>query len=118
MEEKVIKLEAEFFTEEALLAARSYYRGCSSRAGSSRVSGSWRGAKGSSKEKEVKRTLNPTGHDGEQLLCRACGSYRHMMEDNIILFTGNNKEKICSLGSETPGRLLLDSGCMSNVCGD
>ena len=84
VEEKAIKLEAEFFSEEeeALLAAHGYYRGCGSRAGSSRsASGSWSGAKGSSKEKEVKRPLNPTGQDREQLLCWACGSYWHVMQD-------------------------------------
>ena len=83
MEETAIKLEAKFFTEEeeALLAARGYYRGRGDRAGSSRsASGSWSDAKGSSKE-EVKMPLNPTGQDGERPLCRTCGSYQHMMQD-------------------------------------
>jgi len=102
-EEKAIKLEGEFFTEEeeALLAGRGYYRGPAGRGGTGGGSGgggvnhsasnswsgsgnsgnSWSGAKGGSKEKEVKRPLNPTGQDGERLLCRACGSYRHMMQD-------------------------------------
>ena len=194
MDEKGIKLEAEYFTEEeeALLAARGFYRGPGGRGGggSSGAGGAWsrsggsggsgggawsggRGAgssgsaggwnsgkgegKGGMKEKEVqKRPLNPTGHDGERLLCRACGSYRHLMgecphswekmkgkvfmveedaeeeesfytmaknrmpkeEDDVILFTGSNKEKISSLGSETLGRMLLDSGCTRNVCGE
>ena len=29
----------------------------------------------------MKRPLNPIGQDGERLLCRACGSYWHMMQD-------------------------------------
>ena len=40
-------------------------------------------------------------------------------EDDVILFTGNSKERINSLGSETLGRLLLDTGCTRrNVCGE
>ena len=39
-------------------------------------------------------------------------------ENDIILYTGNNKEKIVCLGSETLGRLLLDCGCTRNVCGE
>ena len=38
-------------------------------------------------------------------------------EDDIILFTSNNK-KIRSLGSETLGKLLLDRRCKSNVCSE
>ena len=38
-------------------------------------------------------------------------------EEDAILFTSNNKERISSLGSETLGRLLLDTGCTKNVCG-
>ena len=38
-------------------------------------------ANGSSKEKEVKKPLNPTGQDRERLLSRACSSYWHMMQD-------------------------------------
>ena len=38
-------------------------------------------------------------------------------EEDVILFTVNNKESISSLGSETLGRLLLDTGCTRNVCG-
>ena len=190
-EEKGIKLEAEFFSEEevALLAGRGFYRsaghgggrgggysggggGGSSGGGgggwsggrgagsSGGAAGSWNGGNSgakTNKEKEVqKRPLNPTGQDGERLLCRACGSYRHMMqdcphswekmkgrayvaeednddesfftmankhkmsreEDDVILYTGNDKEKMSSLGSETLGRLLLDSGCTRNVCGE
>ena len=171
-EEKAIKMEAEFYTEEeeALLAARGYYRGPpgrGSRGGGSSGSssrgawsggggGGWSGTKAGAKEKEVqKRPLNPTGHDGERLLCLACGSFRHMMqdcqhswekmkgkafvaedaedesfftmanrpgmsgeEDDIILYTGNSRERISSLGSETLGRLLLDTGCTRNVCGE
>ena len=175
-EEKAIKLEAEYYTEEeeALLAARGYYRGPPGRGASARASvggggrggwsssgggGGWSGVKAGRTagppEKEVKRPLNPTGQDGERLLCLACGSYRHMMqecqhswermkgkaymaeeqeeesyftmanrtvaskeEDDVILYTGNSKERISNLGSETLGRLLLDTGCTRNVCGE
>ena len=38
--------------------------------------------------------------------------------DDIILYTGTKAKKIASLGSETLGCALLDSGCTSNVCGE
>ena len=34
-----------------------------------------------------------------------------------MLYTGNNKEKIFSLGAETIGCVLLDCGSTGNVCG-
>ena len=43
---------------------------------------------------------------------------RYKEEDDVILYTGSDKEKISSLGSESLGRLLLDSGCTRNVCSE
>ena len=37
---------------------------------------------------------------------------------DVILYTGNKERRIASLGSETLGCALLDSGCTSNVCGE
>lgn len=37
--------------------------------------------------------------------------------EDVVLYTGNNKEKICSLGAETIGCVLLDCGSTANVCG-
>ena len=38
-------------------------------------------------------------------------------KDDVILYTGNNQERIGSLGRETLGRMLPDTGCTRNVCG-
>ena len=32
-------------------------------------------------DRNVTRPLNPKGQDGERLLCLACGSYRHMIQE-------------------------------------
>ena len=37
--------------------------------------------------------------------------------EDVVMYTGNNKEKICSLGAETIGCVLLDCGSTANVCG-
>ena len=154
-----IKLEAAFTAaEEEALAARGYYK---QPRGRGNFTGSHRGAGVLGNKETTKRPLNPTGADGERLLCRACGSYRHMLSDcphsyekmqnkvynteeesneevffttgykaelidtipdkdadDIILYTGTKAKKIASLGSETLGCALLDSGCTTNVCGE
>ena len=82
------------------------------------------------------RPINPTGPDGNALTCLACGSYRHMMDkcphswenmgevnivdsfqENVVLFTGYNKQDMATLGSEARNCAVLDSACSSTVCG-
>ena len=62
---------------------------------------------------DFKRRLNPAGPDGKTLICKACGSYRHLMwecpdswenlrkvhvveDENVVLFTGYNKARYIS----------------------
>ena len=82
------------------------------------------------------RPVNPTGPDGRPLTCRSCGSFRHLMakcpdswenmgstnivdsfNENIVLFTGYNKEDISLLGRDAHNSAVLDSACSSTVCG-
>ena len=91
--------------------------------------------------------VNPTGHDGRPLLCRACGSYRHLVAEcpdswenqspenvlqteqgeDIVCRTGEQQgesetflsfsDNIANLRQETKNAVVLDSGCFSTVCG-
>lgn len=38
------------------------------------------------------RTVNPIGPDGRSMLCKACGSYRHLIKDCPALRVGRIKE--------------------------
>ena len=154
-----IKLEPAFLAdhEEALMAA-GYVRRNQSRGGSSQ--GNWRGGDGTrhsgySNSVSTKgttgpsrgaynngatngRPVNPAGGNGKPLLCKSCGSYRHMIaecsdswenraprvniteEDNqeeAVLFTGYRKQSINQLGVEARNCAVLDSACSSTVCG-
>ena len=89
--------------------------------------------------KRSTRPLNPTGPDGNPLLCISCGSYRHLISDcpdsweklngvnfvdehggdseEAVLFTGNHKESLLQLISDSQNCAVLDSACSSTVCG-
>ena len=78
--------------------------------------------------------MNPAGADGKTLTCRCCGSYRHFMKDrpdswenikrvnivedeNVVLFTGYNKDEIQPLRIDARNCAILDSACSSTVLG-
>ena len=85
------------------------------------------------------RPINPTGPDGRPITCKSCGSYRHLMakcpdswenrgstgsanivdsfNENVVLFTGYNKEDVTTLGHDARNCAVLDSACSSTVCG-
>ena len=76
---------------------------------------------------------NPKGPDGNPATCPSCGSYRHLLpkcpdswenmakvniaEENVVLFTGYQKQEIQQLGTEARNCAVLDSACSSTVCG-
>ena len=87
------------------------------------------------------RKINPTGYDGRPLRCKACGSFRHLIEacpdswerlnnrnqqgkdsfcvsaeteDKEVYFTGHVME---TLTAEVMHSAILDSACASTVCG-
>lgn len=84
---------------------------------------------------------NPTGQDGNTLLCRKCGSFMHFVRDcphassqggqgssqqdnkPVIrgkkneVYYGNADESIKSISYEVRNHLILDSACSSSVCG-
>ena len=128
-----VKLEPAFLAEneEALLAAGYYKQGQGKRSGRGGYS---RGGGQRGQGQEARRKMNPTGPDGKPLTCRVCGSYRHLMKDcpdswenikkvnivedeNVVLFTGYNKEEIYQLGVDARNCAILDSACSSTVCG-
>ena len=82
------------------------------------------------------RPVNPVGSDGKSLLCKACGSYRHLLKDcpdswenkkgafytdyEDVKYTEG--EEGCFLTNnvfttEALGCVVLDSACSSTVCG-
>ena len=90
----------------------------------------------------AKRNMNPVGSDGNVLTCAACGSFRHLLsvcpdswenlekalvceevkftegdEIDVILYTGDKKDKIAELGKESQNSMVLDSACTHSVCG-
>jgi transposase InsO family protein len=94
----------------------------------------WSGGTDKHKEKH----LNPIV-DGKPLLCRSCGSYRHLMascpdsyentkqsvnmvqdnaENEIVFFTGYNKLNLGQLSVDARNCAVLDTACSSTVCGD
>ena len=84
------------------------------------------------------RPTNPKGSDGTRMLCKACGSYRHLLpecpysyenmskvnitseekSEKVVLFTGANRQNVAQLGSEARNCAVLDSACSSTVCGE
>ena len=82
------------------------------------------------------RPVNPIGPDGRSMLCKACGSYRHLIKDcpdswenqrgalytdyEDVYFTENEEGCFLTNGiftSEAFGCAVLDSACSSTVCG-
>ena len=131
-----IKLEPTFLAEneEALLAAGYVKQGQGKRSVKTGRGGNTQGGRQRAQGPEVRRRMNPTGPDGKVLTCRVCGSYRHLMKDcpdswenikkvhlvedeNVVLFTGYNKEEIYQLGIDARNYAILDSACSSTVCG-
>ena len=83
------------------------------------------------------KRMNPVGSDGRTLTCRSCGSFRHLVadcpdswenmatrvniteeEENVVLFTGYQREEIARLGIDARNCAVLDSACSSTVCGE
>ena len=131
-----VKLEPAFLAEneEALLAAGYYKQGQGKRSVRTGRGGYSRCGGQRGQGQEARRKMNPTGPDGKPLTCRVCGSYRHLMKDcpdswenikkvnivedeNVVLFTGYNKEEIYQLGVDARNCAILDSACSSTVCG-
>ena len=82
-----------------------------------------------------KKKVNPTGPDGRTLVCKSCGSFRHLLpdcpdswenmrrvnvteEEHAVLFTGYDKVEIRRLGTDARNCAILDSACSSTVCGE
>ena len=125
-----VKLEPAFLAEneEALLAAGYYKQGQGKRSVRTGRGGYSRGGGQRGQGQEARRKMNPTGPDGKPLTCRVCGSYRHLMKDcpdswenikkvnivedeNVVLFTGYNKEEIYQLGVDARNcAILTDNG--------
>ena len=131
-----IKLEPTFLAEneEALLAAGYVKQGQGKRSVKTGRGGNTQGGRQRAQGPEVRRRMNPTGPDGKVFTCRVCGSYRHLMKDcpdswenikkvhlvedeNVVLFTGYNREEIYQLGVDARNCAILDSACSSTVCG-
>lgn len=147
-----IKLEPAFLAEneEALMAAgytrmkgnKFYQRGGKSdlmrgRGFQSRGSyGNQHGRQPLTGSSALKKSMNPSGLDGNVLTCKSCGSFRHMMatcphswenmakvnacsaeEEEFVLFTGYQPKEIRHLGMDARNCAVLDSACSSTVCG-
>ena len=94
----------------------------------------------------LERPVNPTGSDGNLLLCLACGSFRHLVADcpyswenrgaaqvhavrhrdavgisreteEAALLTGFHKDSLSEMSMEARNCAVLDSACTSTVCG-
>lgn len=82
------------------------------------------------------RPVNPIGPDGRSMLCKACGSYRHLIKDcpdswenqrgafftdyNDVYFTKSEEGCFLTNSVFTTDALncaVLDSACSSTVCG-
>ena len=137
-----IKLELAFLAqhEDALLAA-SYTRSKPAfsgynKYGNQRGRGYYRGGSQRGNEQCVSKKINPVGLNGRPMICKSCGSYRHLLDDcpdswenmakvnvteeeeNVVLFTGYNKTDILRLGIDARNCAVLDSACSSTVCGE
>ena len=134
-----IKLEPTFLAEneEALLAAGYVKQNQAKKVTKWGKSGGYnnRGGGRRTRGQDFRRKMNPVGSDGQTLICKACGSYRHLMaecpdswenmrrvnvveEENVVLFTGYNKQEIQQLGVDARNCAVLDSACSSTVCGE
>ena len=133
-----IKLEPTFLAEneEALLAAGYVKQNQAKKVTNWGKGGGYnRGGGRRTQGQDFRRKMNPVGSDGQTLICKACGSYRHLMaecpdswenmrrvnvveEENVVLFTGYNKQEIQQLGVDARNCAVLDSACSSTVCGE
>ena len=134
-----IKLEPTFLAEneEALLAAGYVKQNQARKVTKWGKSGGYNNCGGGRRTQgqDFRRKMNPVGSDGQTLICKACGSYRHLMaecpdswenmrrgnvveEENVVLFTGYNKQEIQQLGVDARNCAVLDSACSSTVCGE
>ena len=122
--------------KEALLAAGYVKQNQAKRVTKWGKSGGYnRGGGRRTQGQDFRRKMNPVGSDGQTLICKAYGSYRHLMaecpdswenmrrvnvveEENVVLFTGYNKQEIQQLGVDAPNCAVLDSACSSTVCGE
>ena len=102
-----IKLEPTFLAEneEALLAAGYFKQNQAKKVTKWGKGGGYnRGGGRQTQGQDFRRKMNPVGSDGQTLICKACGSYRHLMaecpdswenmrrvnvveEENVVLFT-------------------------------
>ena len=161
-----VKLEPAFLAEheQTLLASgytktpRGGYGGrYNYRNTNSRSTHAWRGTRGqfsgpgnsnqhtrgSPSLRNKSRNINPSGTDGNLLLCRACGSYRHLLKDcpdswenmenvhlvqhennqnrtigeEVTLLTGHHQDSLGQLQIDARNCAVLDSACTSTVCG-
>lgn len=146
-----IKLEPAFLAEheEALVAAgyvkRSDWRGNWRGRGRGFSRGAFQrntyvdgfGVGRSSASDSKKRNVNPSGPDGQPLLCKSCGSYRHLLaqcpdswenmaqvklvdteKEDVVLFTGNDRKHLQQFRQEAGNCAVLDSAASSTVCGE
>ena len=139
-----IRLEAAFLAEqEEVLAAHGYYR---SRSNTFPKNKTWnKGFKKPEYSKKVDksgRPINPKGKDGQPMLCKSCGSFRHFVEkcpdshenkgtgnifltedvednsevERYVLFT-SDREEISKFTSEAINSAALDTCCTTTVAG-
>ena len=56
----------------------------------------------SDKNKEGKRAVNPTGFNGAPMLCKSCGSYRHLIKDCPDSYENQASANITEQGNYNP----------------
>ena len=139
IEKDEIRLEAAFLSEqEDVLAAHGYYR---SRSNTFPKNKAWNRNTKKNESKRVDksgRPINPKGKDGQVMLCKCCGSYRHFVEkcpdshenkgsvllaeetnddlERFVLFT-SVEEEISKFTSEAINSAALDTCCTTTVAG-
>ena len=109
--------------------------------------GGRRGRGGAPRTDRGARRVNPIGKNGYVLTCAACNSFRHLVAEcpdayenleeacvceaidetseisdseadvDVILYTGDKKDRIAELGKESQNSMVLDSACTRTVCG-
>ena len=104
--------------------------------GYDRLNVSYNGTQPSSSRspRQMQKNKNPIGPDGRILVCKSCGSFRHLLaacpdswenlkkvnivDEHAVLFTGYNSDDVRRLGTDARNCAILDSACSSTVCGD
>ena len=130
--EPAIKLEAFISENEEALVARGWRRRSASEPPRySRTSGEASNINPQNQPKHfVKKKstpTNPIGPDGKPKRCFKCDSIMHLKpicphvvkpkEEEVVLFTGNNKDQLALLAKEAWDSVVLDSACSKTVCG-